>query len=271
MAGKRHMNEKTTAEGLHQVQTSWSPYCRLPQSWRSRLRKWWDQAGLNSDVATRLRYEADMALLRMRCALSGSYRLEIKRLAGRRRLRLHLGCGQALLHGWINMDCYPPTPAQGTEVLMLDMRRRWPLAGGCASALFSEHFLEHLPFETVRGHILSEIYRVLEPGGHIRIGVPNGEYFVEQYVASKRGTAEALYEQARQGKSPMMMLNEVAHGYGHYFVYDFETMRQILGEAGFTDVQRMNPGSTDAEVFKGIDREDPWRKAMTLYVEAVHP
>jgi predicted SAM-dependent methyltransferase len=169
------------------------------------------------------------------------------------------------------MDCYPPTPVQGTEVLMLDMRCRWPLADGSASALFSEHFLEHLPFETVRGHILKEIYRVLEPGGHVRIGVPNGEYFVEQYVASKRGAAEALYDQARQGKSPMMMLNEIAHGYGHYFAYDFETMQQIMEEAGFTGVRRMDPGCTDADVFKGMDREDPWRKSMTLYVEAARP
>ncbi|NWF72393.1 MAG: methyltransferase domain-containing protein [Nitrospirae bacterium] len=265
------MNEKATAEGLHQVKASWSPYARLPQSWRSRLRKWWDRLGLNRDVASRLRYEGDMMLLRSRCALSRSYSLEINRLAGRRHLRLHLGCGQALLPGWINMDCYPPTPVQGTEILMLDMRRRWPLADGSASALFSEHFLEHLPFETVRGHVLREIYRVLEPEGQVRIGVPDGEYFVEQYVASKRGAAEALYEQACQGKSPMVMLNEIAHGHGHYFVYDFETMRQILEEAGFTGVRRMSPGSTDAEVFKGMDRKDPWRRAMTLYVEAVRP
>jgi predicted SAM-dependent methyltransferase len=169
------------------------------------------------------------------------------------------------------MDCYPPPEAPGVEILMLDMRRRWPLADGSAVALFSEHFLEHLPFETVRGHIIREIFRVLEPGGHVRIGVPNGEYFVEQYVASQRGAADPLYEQAREGKSSMMMLNEIAHGHGHYFAYDFETMRQILEEAGFTCVRRMSPGGTDTEVFTGMDREDPWRKAMTLYVEALRP
>jgi predicted SAM-dependent methyltransferase len=231
----------------------------------------WAQLGFNHDVASRLRYEADMVLLRARCAFNGGRRRAIRDLQGRKHLRLHLGCGNALLPDWVNMDCYPPSEIPGIQVLMLDMRRRWPLADGSAAALFSEHFLEHLPFETVRRHIFMEISRVLEPGGRVRIGVPNGEYFVEQYVASKRGAAEALYEEARQGKSPMMMLNEIAHGHGHYFVYDFETMRHMLNGAGFTEIRRMDPGKTEVETFRGLDREDPWRKAMTLYVEAVRP
>jgi predicted SAM-dependent methyltransferase len=258
-------------EGLHQVQNSWSPYARLPQSLRSQLRQSWNHLGFNNDVASKLRYEVDMALLRVRCAVSGRYKRATSELAGRKHLQLHLGCGNALLPGWINMDCYPPHKVPGTEILMLDMRRKWPLTDGSAAALFSEHFLEHLPFETVRDHILKEIRRILEPGGHVRIGVPNGEYFVEQYMASKRGATDPLYEQARHGKSSMVMLNEIAHGFGHYFAYDFETMQQILKEAGFAEIRRMKPDNTDVEVFKGLDREDPWRMAMTLYVEAMRP
>lgn len=262
---------ESSGRGLHQVEETWSPYARLPGNIRSQARQFWSQLGFNHDVASKLRYEVDMVLLRVRCALSSERRRAARSLAGKKHLRLHLGCGNALLPDWINMDCYPPTLIQGMEVLMLDMRRQWPLADGSASALFSEHFLEHLPFETVRGHILREIYRVLEPGGQVRIGVPNGEYFVEQYMASKHGTADPLYEQARQGKLPMMMFNEIAHGFGHYFAYDFETLQQILKDAGFTGIRRMSPGNTEVEAFQGLDRDDPWRKAMTLYVEAVRP
>lgn len=264
-------SHESSGRGLHQVEETWSPYARLPQNLRALSRRLWAQLGFNHDVASSLRYEVDMVLLRARCALNGARRRAIQSLEGKKHLRLHLGCGNALFPDWINMDCYPPREIPGTEVLMLDMRRRWPFVDGSAAVLFSEHFLEHLPFETVRDHILREILRVLEPGGHVRIGVPNGEYFVEQYVASKRGVAETLYEQARQGKSPMMMLNEIAHGFGHYFVYDFETMRQMLNEAGFIEIRRMEPGKTGVEVFRGLDREDPWRMAMTLYVEAVRP
>ena len=266
-----NMPSESSGQGLHQVEETWSPYARLPRNIRSHARRLWALLGFNHDVASRLRYEVDMVLLRARCALNGGRRRAIRALAEKKHLRLHLGCGNALFPDWINMDCYPPRMIPGTEVLMLDMRRKWPLADGSAAVLFSEHFLEHLPFETVRDHIVTEIRRVLEPGGRVRIGVPNGEYFVEQYVASKRGAAETLYEQARGGKSPMMMLNEIAHGFGHHFVYDFETMQRMLHEAGFTQIRRMDPGKTGAEVFRGLDREDPWRMAMTLYVEAVRP
>jgi len=112
-------------------------------------------------------------------------------------LRLHPDCGNALLTGWISMDCYPPREVPESEILMPDMRRRWPLADGSAAALFFEHFLEHLPFATVREH------------------------------------------------NPQ--------------------------EAGFLEMCQMKPGKTKVEVFKGLDRSDSWRMAMTLYVEAMRP
>lgn len=258
-------------EGLHQVEESWSPYGRLPHSVRSQLRRFWSRLGFNPDVASKLRYEVDMVLLRTRCALSRRQKRQENDLAQRRHLKLHLGCGNALLLGWINVDCYPPQEVPGIEVLMIDMRCKWPLADGSVAALFSEHFLEHLPFDTVRGHILQQIRRILEPGGRVRIGVPNGEYFVEQFVASRQGAADPLYEQARQDKTPMTMLNEITNGFGHYFAYDFETMARILGEAGFAEIRRMKPGHTEVEAFKGLDRTDPWRMAMSLYVEATRP
>jgi predicted SAM-dependent methyltransferase len=258
-------------EGLHQVQESWSPYQHLPSIVRVKLRQLWGKMGFNHDVASKLRYEVDMLLLRTRCALSGQHRRQVQELAGRKCLQLHLGCGNALLHGWINIDCYPPQGSPGSEILMIDMRRKWPFADGSARVLFSEHFLEHLPFETVRGHILREIRRILAPGGHVRIGVPNGEYFVEQYIASKNGASDPLYEETRQGKTPMTMLNEIAHGYGHYFAYDFETMQKILTEAGFTEIRRMKSGETEVDAFQGLDRNDPWRARMTLYVEGMRP
>ena len=76
--------------------------------------------------------------------------------------------------------------------MTLDMRRGLPLAGGSVAAVFSEHFFEHLPFETIRSTLLPEIRRVLAPGGGIRIGVPNGEYFVDQYLACRAGAQDTL-------------------------------------------------------------------------------
>jgi predicted SAM-dependent methyltransferase len=265
------MADTARQQQLHQVRDTWSPYARLSARTSARLRRLWDSFGFNHDAASKLRYEADMLLLRGRCALSGRFKNHVRDLATRRHLLVHLGCGNALLDGWVNLDCYPPKPRPGTEILTLDLRPGLPLADASVAALLSEHFLEHLPFELVRTRLIPDILRVLEPGGRVRLSVPNGEYFVEQYLACRAGRHEPVFEENRRGKTPMMMLNEVAHGYGHYFLYDFDTLAGILSEAGFVDIQRAFPGRTDVDAFKGLDRTDPWRAAMSLYVEARAP
>jgi predicted SAM-dependent methyltransferase len=265
------MPDAGSAPALHQVQKTWSLYSKISDSSRARLRELWNSLGFNHDAASKLRYEFDMVMLRSRCALSPGFRRQIRELALRRHLLVHLGCGNALLPGWVNLDCYPPPRACGIDVLTLDMRRGLPLADGSVAAVFSEHFLEHLPFGSVRDTILPEVRRILEPGGKVRIGVPNGEYFIDQYVAYRSKNCDSIFAKHLDGKTPMTMLNEIAHGFGHYFAYDFQTLSGMLREAGFVDTRRLAPFETDVEQFKGKDREDEWRNRMTLYVEAAAP
>jgi predicted SAM-dependent methyltransferase len=212
-----------------------------------------------------------MILLRSHCALSPAYKRQVRDLSKRRHLLVHLGCGNALIPGWINVDCYPPAPADDAEILTLDMRRGLPMADQSVSALFSEHFLEHLPIDTVRKVILPEIKRILEPSGKIRVGVPNGEYFVDQYIAHRTGRCENVFQENSNHKTPMTMLNEIAHGYGHYFLYDFETLSELLRSAGLVNIRRCRYFETAVTEFKDKDRVDPWREAMTLFIEAEAP
>jgi predicted SAM-dependent methyltransferase len=256
---------------LHQVQKTWSLYSKMSDGSRARLRELWNSFGFNHDAASKLRYEFDMVMLRSRCALSPGFHRQIRELALRRHLLVHLGCGNALLPGWVNLDCYPPPRASGIDILTVDMRRGLPLADGSVAAIFSEHFLEHLPVETVRDTILPEVRRILEPGGKVRIGVPNGEYFIDQYVAHRSKNCDSIFAEHLDGKTPMTMLNEIAHGFGHYFAYDFRTLSGMLREAGFVDVRQRAPFETDVEQFEGKDREDEWRNRMTLYVETAAP
>jgi hypothetical protein len=82
---------------------------------------------------------------------------------------------------------------------------------------------------------------------------------------------QRLRSQLRQSWKYLGFNNETAHWFRRYFACDFETMQQILKEAGFAEIRLMKPDTTDVEVFKGLDREDPWRMAMTSYVEAMRP
>ena len=59
--------------------------------------------------------------------------------------RLHIGCGQQAIPGWINID------NQGLPGVdqVLDVRRGLPFAD--VATIYAEHFLEHLSLEDVQG------------------------------------------------------------------------------------------------------------------------
>lgn len=84
-------------------------------------------------------------------------------------LLLNLGSGPLHNEGWLNVDdvLYPGGYYH-------DCRNPLPLADGTVRHVHCEHFLEHLE-QPAAAALLRECWRVLEPGGSIRIIVPDGE------------------------------------------------------------------------------------------------
>jgi hypothetical protein len=66
--------------------------------------------------------------------------------------------------------------------------------------------------------------------------------------------------------SPMHRINGIFRNYGHQFIYDFETARLLLEEAGFTEItkQSFGKGRLDA-----LLKDSKHREHESLYVEAV--
>lgn len=259
---------ETAAEGtkparMHGVEKTWSLYDRISPEARSRVKRLWHQIGFSDEFGTLARYELDMAILRVRCAISPRYRSAVRALAARHEIKLHLGCGNNAMPGWVNLDCYPPASRARVEVLALDMRRGLPCADGSAIALYSEHFFEHMPLGIVRHKLLPECFRVLASGGAIRIGVPDGELYLRRYLAERRdGTA---------GMLPMMGINDVARGSQHYYLYDYETLEHLLGEAGFVGLRRGVANDSTTPSFAGIDMTGEGREEATVYIEGRRP
>lgn len=80
---------------------------------------------------------------------------------------VNIGCGPILHHAWLNLDVEP----QDSRVTRLDVRRGIPLADGTADACFSSHVIEHLSPDAASS-FLQEQFRVLRPGGVIRVVAP---------------------------------------------------------------------------------------------------
>ena len=60
--------------------------------------------------------------------------------------------------------------------------KRFPFEDACAEAVFASHLLEHLPLD-VAANCFREIYRVLKPGGVVRLGVPDLDLLVRRFAS----------------------------------------------------------------------------------------
>lgn len=92
---------------------------------------------------------------------------------------LNLGCGHSYHADWVNIDFISP----GKDVLAYDLALGIPFGDEAFDIVYHSHVLEH--FTREQGlFFLSECYRVLRPGGLLRLAVPDLEGVAREYLAS---------------------------------------------------------------------------------------
>jgi SAM-dependent methyltransferase len=197
--------------------------------------------------------------------------------SGARELKLHLGCGRAHIPGWINVDVFPAP-------LAMNLLWKAPFAAGAARYVFVSHALEHLFYPRDVTAFLSEVLRLLAPGGVVRLVVPDIEQCIEAYsssnrlfFASRRETwswwpenatrLEDFLAYAGAGAEPAYLFE--AHKYG----YDFETLSKVLREAGFVGIERStHMGSAHealrVDTFSAVASAKYGDRNYSLFVEA---
>lgn len=89
---------------------------------------------------------------------------------------LNVGGGDFLKENWRVLDFYTDwydyDPIYVDYDVDLEERNRWPIETESYDLVYSSHTLEHLTDETVE-HTLKEAFRILSPGGTIRLNVPD--------------------------------------------------------------------------------------------------
>jgi predicted SAM-dependent methyltransferase len=148
---------------------------------------------------------------------------------------LNVGCGPNIFENFINLD-YDWTPK--IDICWDITRKPYPLNANSLEGVFTEHCLEHISFEDCEKN-LREFYRMLKPGGTLRIVVPDGELYIDIYERRKNGEQIYMpYEKEEGYPTPMARMNGIFRNHGHQFIYDFETFRFLLGRAGFRNVKK---------------------------------
>lgn len=92
---------------------------------------------------------------------------------------INLACGGKLCirEGWVNADHSP----SAESVMKLNLLKPLPFSDNSFDVVYHAQFIEHLPIELA--HIfLNECYRVLKPGGILRVVTPDLENQVKEYL-----------------------------------------------------------------------------------------
>lgn len=188
--------------------------------------------------------------------------------------KLHLGCGERIVAGWLNADKF----AWGADIF-LDAYRRFPFPDRSFRIVYCEHLIEHLRIDRVE-RFLREVHRILAPGGLFRFSCPDLGLFAARYVAGDRQFFRPIldhFERKRRAKSlrkywlvrsaGSAFMSRAMHFHNHRWMYDFETLRSCLIEVGFGTVIRQR--YRDSVVDEAGAMDGDVRAWESLYVDAI--
>lgn len=185
-------------------------------------------------------------------------------------IKVNLGCGRRALQGWINYDSsikiqvmkyrivrrllyfFKIISKEDLEsqwprnVIRRDLRKSIPLKDNSVDYIYCSHMLEHLLLEDAR-KLIREAFRVLKPGGWMRIVVPDLKLLATKYVEedlsffnakSKGDLAGKFIEYLRFIDKRPFWKKLLDPYHPHRMMYDFDLLKELLINCGFKKVEK---------------------------------
>lgn len=184
-------------------------------------------------------------------------------------LKLHLGCGNNKIKGWINIDKYRKADIKDDIIILKQFKNE------TISEIYISHVIEHLePEDFIIG--LKRWYKILKIGGILIIRCPNGEYYLNRYlnssskeklkdiISNKEGFIRNIFGNQNKGE-----------GHKNRNLFTLGLLNESLKYAGFKieeykkvsvrTLKMMNDLKTGKRdlglIFDGIPVNDLWCKA----------
>jgi predicted SAM-dependent methyltransferase len=149
-----------------------------------------------------------------------------------RQMKLHLGCGPRYIPGFFHVDIHP-----APHVDLVCRVECLPFADSSISLIYASHLLEHFGRHEYR-LVLLEWKRVLEPGGILRLAVPDF------------ATCAALYYEHGLEDGLSGLIGLISGGQRdpndfHKMIFDENYLRRDLLAMGFREVHRWDWHNTE--------------------------
>ena len=195
--------------------------------------------------------------------------LKISRYFKRNNIKkLQIGGGKHIKEGWLNGDIL-------IGDIYFNASNKFPIKSNSFDYIFAEQFLEHLNFKSGK-FCLEECYRVLKPGGLLRIVTPDlkglFKIYEDKNIVVK---SEEVLERHRKNHNKDCLnlchfLNDNFRMWGHSFIYDIETLEKLFLSIGFQDIKHVKFGTSEHPELNGLElhADTEWMKsAYQIIVE----
>lgn len=162
---------------------------------------------------------------------------------------MNLGCGSRYHPSWVNIDI----SSKGPDVLVHDLSSGIPLEDSSCTVVYSAAMLEHLRLDDIAA-FLGECMRVMQPGGILRVGVPDLEAICRLYLDKLEAACAGDHVAAHDHKWLLLeMYDQTAREKGGGAMIDYlrqdplpneEFIYQRIGEEGRQLVMRLRQQRT---------------------------
>ena len=190
--------------------------------------------------------EADKAQSDRRCLLANLPEV----------FRLHIG-GEDVKEGWhiLNARPAPYVDIVGNATDLADF------PDACCDEIYASHILEHLDYMREAIPVLKSFFRILKPGGILKVSVPDLAILCHLYLDPALDT-ESRFHVMR------MIYGGQVHEYDyHYTGYNMEMMGAFMVGCGFTNITRV----TTFDLFEDTSVFAPYGRSISLNVQATKP
>lgn len=179
----------------------------------------------------------------------------VEYLENRNIYKLQLGSGANIKVDWLNTDI----AAHISGVHYLDVTKPFRVPDSTFDYLFSEHQVEHISF--LEGNfMLRECFRVLKPGGVLRVSTPDLEALLGLYNKNLNEAQQAYirfitdrFILGAADYNPTLVINNAFRNWGHQFIYDAFTLAKAMERAGFKNVITASSGSSRHVELRGLE------------------